>query len=104
MKRVLSMRKWTSVFRFSPRYSALGTVFLLLLLAACGPASSEALPTAVDLNAFSTNDAATQQAQAVVSANATATRIADATLNAPSTLPPTWTAAPQPTEPSAQAS
>jgi Tol biopolymer transport system component len=80
-------------------YLLLGTV---LLLSACNQ-SAEVLPTAIDLNAISTNDAATRLAQTAVAANATATRDAEATRNAPPTLPPTWTPAAPPTEPPAQA-
>jgi Tol biopolymer transport system component len=79
----------------------LGTI--LLLLAACAP-SAEVLPTGIDLNAISTNDSATQLAQTAVATNATATRDAQATLNAPPTLPPTWTSAPPPSESPAQSS
>ncbi len=80
----------------------LSTLFLLFLLAACNQ-SAEVLPTAIDLNAISTNDAATRLALTEVAANATATRDAEATRNAPPTLPPTWTPAAPPTEPPAQA-
>jgi hypothetical protein len=104
MKQFFFLQKWASAFRLSTRYSALSTALLLvLLLAACGP-SAEALPTAIDINAISTNDAATRLAQAEVAVNATAARDAQATLNAPATLPPTWTAAPLATEPLTQAS
>ncbi|MBI1281773.1 MAG: hypothetical protein GC179_26855 [Anaerolineaceae bacterium] len=89
--------------KLGTRCSLLGTV-LLLLLAACSPAASEALPTAIDLNAISTNDASTRLAQTVVAADTTATRVALATQNAPATLPPTWTPAPAATNPPAQAS
>ncbi len=91
---------FTLVLKWVIRFGLLVAAFLL---AACGP-SAEVLPTAIDLNAISTNDAATQQAQSAVAANATATRVALSTLNAPPTLPPTWTPAPLPTEPSAQSS
>ncbi len=87
--------------KLSIQYLALSTIFLLV---ACSPAASEALPTAIDLNVISTNDASTRSAQTAVAANATATRDAQATLNAPATLPPTWTPAPQATNPPAQAS
>ncbi len=98
------MTRLIQYLKLSTQYSALRTILLLaLLLAACSPAA-EVLPTAIDLNAISTNDAATQLAQTAVAINATATREAQATLNAPATLPPTWTPASQATEPPAQAS
>ena len=95
MKLFFSLRKWATVVQLSPLF------LLTFLLVACSP-SAEALPTAIDLNAISTNDAATRLAQTEVAINSTATREAQATLNAPATLPPTWTAAPLSTEPSAQ--
>src|SRR5437868_5425315 len=94
------MNHFYSVLKSGTRYLVLGTI--LLLLAACAPAADQTLPTAVDINMISTNDAATRDAQATGVANATATRNAQATLNAPATLPPTWTAAPPPTEPPSQ--
>ncbi len=75
--------------------------FLLLvfgLLAACQP-KSDVLPTVMDLNAISTNNAATA---AVIGSTATAdavTQTAVAIAHRPTALPPTWTPAPQPTQP-----
>ncbi len=96
------MNRLFHYLKLSAQYVALSTIFLFL--AACSPAASEALPTAIDLNAISTNDASTRLAQTAVAVDATATRVALATQNAPATLPPTWTPAPQATNPSAQAS
>jgi len=87
--------------KLSTQHLVLSTLFLLL--AACSPAASEVLPTAIDLNAISTNDASTRLAQTAVAVDATSTRAAFSTLNAPATLPPTWTPAPQATNPPSQA-
>ncbi len=99
-----ALRKWASVSRFCLRYIGLSPAFLLVVfLVACSPAA-EVLPTAIDLAAISTNNAATPLALTAVAANATATRNAQSTLNAPPTLPPTWTPAGAPTESPLQAS
>ncbi len=82
MKMLFSPRKWLTVLKLS--------MVLVFLLAACGP-STDALPTAIDLNAISTSDVVTREAQTAVAVAATATRDAVATGNAPATLPPTWT-------------
>lgn len=73
---------------------------VLVVLAACD-SQTEALPTQMDLNAISTNDAATIQVVTQAAVDLTATRVADATRNAPPTLPPTWTPEPVVTQPAA---
>ncbi len=106
MKLLIAPPKWMPAVKLSTQYSVLSTVFLLLLLAACSPAS-DVLPTAIDLNTIATNDAATRAAsnesaaativsQTEIAAITTATSIAFSTLNAPTDLPPTWTPSPIP--------
>lgn len=68
-------------------------MLILLMIAACQPEAqtTDALPTLIDLDAISTNDAATVTAAAE-------TQAAIAASSQPPTLPPTWTPSPVPTD------
>lgn len=96
-----SLRLCSSILSFRA-LSSLCLCGFLLFLAACAPSASEPLPTAIDLNAIATNDAITAVAATAAALEATAARIAEATRNAPPTLPPTWTPSPVPPAPEAE--
>jgi Tol biopolymer transport system component len=78
----------------------LALIGVLLLMTGCDsqPEVSQSLPTLMDLNSLATQTAAAVTAVAESQLAATATRIALSTLDAPPTLPPTWTPSPPSTQ------
>jgi hypothetical protein len=73
---------------------------LLLFLTGCDtpPDAGQPLPTLMDLNSLATQTAVAVTAVAESQIAATTTRIALSTLEAPPTLPPTWTLSPVPVQ------